>query len=127
MMLPPEQRYRTSTHHLAPFWAAHGHYRHDPDDAEIRAREWDGLGLDPATATLLLRAGLTCYRVVPPCPDWLLRSIPGIGPVHLAEIRRILPYARDIYAGPDCPGRAIEAARATRARLLVAGARVGTA
>jgi hypothetical protein len=125
MMIPPEHRYRTSTHHLAPFWAAHGQYHHDPNDEQIRVREWDGLGLDPATVVLLLRAGVTCYKLIPPCPDWLLRSIPGVGPVHLAEIRRILPYGRDIYAGPDCPGRATELARAARIGPIAAGARAG--
>jgi hypothetical protein len=120
MMLPPEQRYRTRTSHLGPFWIALGRYHHDPDDAEIRALEWDHLGLNPETVTLLLRAGLTCYRVVPPCPDWLLGSVPGIGPVHLDRIRRILPYGRAIYDAPDCPGSCHEAARAARSRLAAA-------
>jgi hypothetical protein len=106
---PP--RYRTGTAELAPFWRAQYLYRHDPWDGELIACEWGPLGLE-GTADQLLRAGFTCYRAVPACPDWLLRTVPGLGDVRIAALRRILPYSRDIYAGPLCPGRVMENARA---------------
>lgn len=111
IVLPPTRRYRTRTDELAPFWRANALYRHDPDDGELLMIEWLPLALDVAVVHLLLSAGISCYRVVPACPDWLLASIPGLGPVRLAELRRILPYARDIYAGPACPGARLERER----------------
>jgi hypothetical protein len=107
-MLPPSPvRKRTGAAELAPFWRALARYRHDPRVPGLLAAEWDGLGLE-ATADDLIRSGFSCYRAVPPCPDWLLATIPGLGPVALARLRRILPYDRDIYAGAPCPGRLIE-------------------
>lgn len=111
MILPPERHYRTRTSHLAPFWEAHRVYWHAPYDDELQAAEWSGLGLERETVLALRSAGITCYRLLPPCPDWLLASIPRLGPVRLAAIRRILPYGRDIYAAPLCPGRRLENAR----------------
>lgn len=107
---PP--RYRTGTRELAPFWRAQAIYRHDPWDPDILLHEWSGLNLEPETELALRRAGFSCYRTVPPCPDWLLRTIPGLGPARLAALRHILPYERDIHAGSLCPGRVLENGRA---------------
>lgn len=111
MIVPPERRYRTSTAHLAPFWEAHRIYWHDPYDDEIAEAEWSGLGLDRDTIMAIRRAGITCYRVLIPCPDWLLRSIPRLGPTRLEALRHVLPYGRAIHAGPRCPGAKLETAR----------------
>lgn len=111
MILPPQPRYRTRTSHLAPFWAAAGLYRHDPYDETLQAAEWDRLGFSSEILRAFRRAGFSCYRLIPPCPDWLLGSVPGLGPARLAEVRRLLPYAREIYAGPPCPGAALETER----------------
>lgn len=110
-MLPYRRRYRTGTAELAPFWRALYLYRHNPWDGELMTSEWGPLGLE-ATADHLIRAGFTCYRSVPPCPDWLLASVPGLGPKGIQALRRLLPYHRDIYQGPLCPGRVLENARA---------------
>lgn len=111
MMLPPERRYRTSTSHMLPFWEAHRVYWHDPYDDEVADAEWAGLGLDPETVLAIRRAGITCYKLLVPCPDWLLRSIPQLGPVRIAALRHVLPYGRAIHGGPRCPGAKLEMAR----------------
>jgi hypothetical protein len=108
MHLDRPPRYRTGTAELAPFWRAQALYRHDISDPDILQYEWTWLSIDPVTETALWRAGFTCYRAIPPCPDWLLRTIPDLGATRVAALRRILPYARDIHAGPLCPGRVLE-------------------
>jgi hypothetical protein len=111
VMLVTSRRYRTGTAELAPFWRALALHRHDPYDVELLAAEWDGLCLTPETRRALDEAGFSCYRAVPPCPDWLLRTLPGLGEARLRVLRRVLPYDRDIYASPPCPGRVLEDCR----------------
>jgi hypothetical protein len=112
LLVPSSRRYRSQTAQLGPFWTAFALYRHDRWDDELREAEWGRLGLSDSTRRLLYRAGFTCYRLVPACPDWLLRTVPQLGPLRLAEIRRILPYARNVWDGPRCPGQRLEEARA---------------
>lgn len=114
MMLRTPPRWRTGTAELAPFWRAQMVYRHDLWDHDAHEVEWAGLGLDPVIEHALYRAGFSCYRAIPPCPDWLLATIPDLGPARIAALRRVLPYSRDIYQGPLCPGRVLENARAVQ-------------
>lgn len=111
MLSAYRRRYRTGTAELAPFWRAMSLYRHDPRDENLYLAEWATLGLDVGVVCALTGAGLSCYRVVPPCPDWLLATIPGLGPARIEVIRRLLPSSHAIYDGPLCPGRVIENAR----------------
>jgi hypothetical protein len=101
---PP--RYRSRTHELGPFWRAMDTYRHNRWNAELRAAEWADLA--PLTVGALVRAGFTCRRQVEACPDWLLKTIPSLGPVGLKALRRIMPYRRDIYRHGACPGEEVE-------------------
>lgn len=112
MMLPPppvhERRYRTRTEALRPFWYAFRVYRHDLHDRQVEACEWSDLGFDRALCCLLWRSGFSCYRLIQACPDWLLLSVPGLGKTRLTEIRRVLPYTREVYNLPLCPGHRLE-------------------
>ena len=86
---------------IATFWERWG-----------RAQRWRAhplnhraeIGVFPsAVRRALFRAGFTCRSQVITCPDWLLRTVPGIGPKSLRHIRERLPFDPDLPWDADCP------------------------
>lgn len=106
MLTDQEPRYRSRTHELGPFWKAMGVCCHDRWDAELRAVEW--AAVTPVVVGALLRAGFTCIRQVEAAPDWVLRTVPGLGPVGIRQLRLVVPHRRDIFRRERCPAYALE-------------------
>jgi hypothetical protein len=100
------RRFRSRTTEMGPFWAALSGHGHDPHDSTLMGHEWAWVEI--RTARYLIDAGLTCSRHVEACPDWLLKTVPGLGPVAIAALRKVFPYRRDVFRTPVCAAKQTE-------------------
>lgn len=102
----PHPRFRTRTRELRPFWQAMATRRHPTEDLELRVPEW--AGIPSPIVNRLAAAGITCNRQVESCPDWLLKTVPELGPDQIGLLRLFFPYRRDVHRVPTCGAQQLQ-------------------